>query len=156
MSGGDSLSLPGVLLLSQVEVLHLAGGEEAGCAALCRGKCLRWDWRQASHSCILDHRQDLRGLSQQEEETVRKTTERRAKPKRKTSKPGRRTTKRTARTTTARTTTATTTTATSEKSQRKTAGKRKPAQRKPLHSSKGKTLIEGEEITRAEEEAKEE
>ena len=151
MSGGDSLSLAGVLLLSQVEVLHLAGGEEAGCAALCRGKCLRWDWRQASHSCILDHRQDLRGLSQQEEETVRKTTERRAKPKRKTSKPGRRTTKRTARTTTARTTTAT-----SEKSQRKTAGKRKPAQRKPLHSSKGKTLIEGEEITLAEEEAKEE
>ena len=156
MSGGGSLSLAGVLLLSQVEVLHLAGGEEAGCAALCRGKCLRWDWRQASHSCILDHRQDLRGLSQQQEETVRKTTERRAKPKRKTSKPVRRTTKRTARTTTARTTTATTTTATSEKSQRKTAGKRKPSQRKPLHSSKGKTLIEGEEITGAEEEPKEE
>ena len=151
MSGGGSLSLAGVLLLSQVEVLHLAGGEEADCAALCRGKCLRWDWRQASHSCILDHREDLRGLSQQQEETVRKTTARRAKPKRKTSKPGRRTTKRTARTTTA-----TTTTATSEKSQRKTAGKRKPAQRKPLHSSKGKTLIEGEEITLAEEEAKEE
>ena len=151
MSGGGSLSLAGVLLLSQVEVLHLADGEEADCAALCRGKCLRWDWRQASHSCILDHREDLRGLSQQQEETVRKTTERRAKPKRKTSKPGRRTTKRTARTTTA-----TTTTATSEKSQRKTAGKRKPAQRKPLHSSKGKTLIEGEEITLAEEEAKEE
>ena len=153
MSGGGSLSLAGVLLLSQVEVLHLAGGEEAGCAALCRGKCLRWDWRQASHSCILDHRQDLRGVRQKQEEMVRKTTERRAKPNRKKSKPNRRTTKRTTSSTTSVTTTVTTP-ATTEKSQRKTAGKRKSGQRKPAHSTKGKTLIVSEEIAEAQDEAK--
>ena len=152
MSGGGSLSLAGVLLLSQVEVLHLAGGEEAGCAALCRGKCLRWDWRQASHSCILDHRQDLRGVRQKQEEMVRKTTERRAKPNRKKSKPNRRTTKRTT-SSTATVTTTVTTPATTEKSQRKTAGKRKSGQRKPAHSTKGKTLIVNEEIAEAQDEA---
>ena len=153
MSGAGELSLAGVLLLSEVDVLQLAGGDSAACGALCRGECERWDWRPASQSCVLDHRQDLRGVREEEEEPARKTTERRQKPKRKTSKPGRRTTKRTSSTTAA--TTKVTTAATSEKTQKKTGGKRKPAQRKPLHSNKGKTLI-AEETNQGEGETNEE
>ena len=153
MSGAGELALAGVLMLDQVDVLHLPAGDKADCADLCRGDCVRWDWQQTSHSCILDHRQDLRGVRQKQEEMVRKTTERRAKPNRKKSKPNRRTTKRTTSSTTSVTTTVTTP-ATTEKSQRKTAGKRKSGQRKPAHSTKGKTLIVSEEIAEAQDEAK--
>ena len=139
-------------MLAQVDVLHLVGGSQADCADLCRGDCVRWDWRQVSHSCILDHREDLRGVKQ-EEEKVRKTTERRSKPKRKTSKPARRTTKNVSKTTTANTTKVSTTT-TTEKSQKKIGGKRKSGQRKPMHSTKGKTLIVTEETTEAQGEEK--
>ena len=133
-------------MLDQVAVVRLPGGDKDDCADLCRGECVRWDWQQDSHSCILDHRQDLRGV-RVEEEKVRKTTERRGKPRRKTSKPARRTTKRpTSSTSTV------SSTGTSEKSQRKTGGKRKSGQRKPVQSTKGKTLIVSEETAEAQEE----
>ena len=77
MSGAGELSLAGVLLLSEVDVLQLAGGDSAACGALCRGECERWDWRPASQSCVLDHRQDLRGVREEEEssELILDTTE---------------------------------------------------------------------------------
>ena len=155
MSGAGDLSLAGVLMLDQVSVLHLAGGDKTHCAHLCRADCLRWDWQAVSQSCILDHRQDLRGVGQ-EEEKVRKTTERRPKPKRKTSKPSRRTTRRPASTTASTApVTPVSTQVSTEKSQRKTGGKRKPGQRKPQQSTKGKTLMDSEEIAEVQQEAKE-
>ena len=152
-SGAGELALPGVLMLDQVDVVRLQDQDQTDCADLCRGECVRWDWQQATHSCILDHRQDLRGV-RMEEEKVRKTTERRGKPRRKTSKPARRTTKRPTSSTTVTTTLSSTDT--TEKSQRKTGGKRKSGQRKqPVHSTKGKTLIVSEEIAEPREEAQE-
>ena len=95
ISGSGDQELAGVLILDQVSVLQLAEGQKEECADLCRGDCVRWDWRQADRSCILDHRQDLRGIMMEEDSA--KKTDRRAKPKRKSSRPPRRTTKRPAR-----------------------------------------------------------
>ena len=144
MSGGSQVSLPGVLILSEVEVLYLPGGDRDSCAALCRGDCLRWDWRATTRSCVLDQRKDTRGLRLEAE----KMAERRAKPRRKV-KPTRRTTKRGSRTsTTTITSTTTTTTATTEKAStalgvnKKAGSKKKPQVRKP--SNKKKTLLSDE------------
>ena len=143
MSGAGDLSLPGVLILAEVEVLYLKGGGKESCAGLCQGTCLRWSWRQASHSCVLDHRQDTRGVTSLEVSQVK--TEKQVKPRKKLSKPTRRTTKRVSNTTTNTTTTitppptSTTTTTTTASPNKKASGKKKFQQRKP--SPKKKPLL---------------
>ena len=145
MSGAGDLSLPGVLILAEVEVLYLKGGVKESCARLCQGTCLRWSWRQASHSCVLDHRQDTRGVTSLEVSQVK--TEKQVKPRKKLSKPTRRTTKRVSNTTSNTTTTitpppppsTTTTTTTTASPNKKASGKKKFQQRKP--SPKKKPLL---------------
>ena len=143
------VSMPEVLILSEVEVLYLPGGDRDTCAALCRGDCLRWDWRATTKSCMLDQRKDTLGLRMEEE----KMAERKVKPKRKV-KPTRRTTKRVSRTTTTTmisstiTTTPTPTTTTTKKASialsanKKAGSKKKPQVRKP--TNKKKTLLSEE------------
>ena len=144
MSGAGDLSLPGVLILAEVEVLYLKGGVKESCAGLCQGTCLSWSWRQASHSCVLDHRQDTRGVTSLEVSQVK--TEKQVKPRKKLSKPTRRTTKRVSNTTSNTTTTitpppppSTTTTTTTASPNKKASGKKKFQQRKP--SPKKKPLL---------------
>ena len=152
MSGAGDVSLDGVLMLSEVEIFYLERGDSARCGELCQGTCLRSSWRQEDRSCVLDHRQDTRGVPQLQE------TVKRAKPKRRVNGPRRKSTKRTTSPppTTATTmitpTNATTTKSPTANNPKKNISRKKTSKRKP--STKQKSLLseelESEELLKEE------
>ena len=142
MSGAGEVSLDGVLMLSEVEIFYLERGDSGVCVSLCQGTCLRSSWREEDRSCVLDHRQDTRGLTKLQE------TAKRAKPKRRGTGPRRKSTKKqsppTPTTTTAMITprNATTTTSPIANNPKKNISRKKTSKRKP--SSKQKSLLNEE------------
>ena len=61
---GESMQLTGVLIVSDIEIIHLHEGDHEQCHHLCLedSQCQRWIWNQDKDLCFLDAREDLRGV----------------------------------------------------------------------------------------------
>ena len=72
---GVDQELTGVLIVSDMDIIHLHGGDQEQCHHLCLedSQCQRWIWSQDKESCFLDAREDLRGvmMKSSEEESLK-------------------------------------------------------------------------------------